>query len=231
MPAWLSPAGTLSALAIGASVWFGIGWRGVALLFVFLISSSLLTPGGGQRRPIQVLANGGCAALGALATRLDPLFLFAFVGAVSAAAADTWSSEIGRRSPAAPRLITTWQRVTPGVSGGVTALGTLGGVAGAAAIGLAAWLLRLQPVNGVLVVLVAGVGGMLVDSLFGALLQARWQCPTCGAVAETPTPCHGPVTLLRGLRWMTNDTVNAVATVSGAVFAALPAILDRAHLA
>ncbi|MDO8666048.1 MAG: DUF92 domain-containing protein, partial [Gemmatimonadales bacterium] len=66
MSAWLSPRGTLAAIAVGAAVAAGTGWRGLLLLAVFFVSSSLLTPGGGRREPAQVAANGGVAAAAAL---------------------------------------------------------------------------------------------------------------------------------------------------------------------
>lgn len=230
MPSWLSAAGTASALAVGAAVWIGTGWRGVALLFVFLISASLLTPGGGRRLPVQVFANGGVAALCALLALADPAFIPAFAGAVAAAAADTWSSEIGARSATPPRLITTWARVPPGVSGGVTLAGTTGGLAGACVLAVAALLLGLVAVPGALWVALAGALGMTADSLLGATLQGRWRCAGCGAAVETASHCGVPAAPLRGISWLTNDAVNAAATLTGALVAALPAILRAARL-
>ena len=232
MRTWLSPAGTLSALAVGLAVLAGTGWRGLLLLFVFLISSSLLTPGGGQRRPIQVFANGGVAALCALLAMADAAFELAAAGAIAAATADTWSTEIGGRSRAEPRLITSLQRVAPGTSGGMTALGTIGGLLGAASIATAAWLVGLVTPAGGYVIWAGGVVGMLVDSLLGATVQARLRCPACGVVTEQPMhECGTRCEPASGLRWITNDTVNFAATLAGAVVAGLPAILRRAGLA
>src|SRR5437879_12254683 len=90
---------------------------------------------GGRRNARQVLANGGVAAAAAL-TGSWP----AAAGAIAAAAADTWATEIGSFTPAPPRLVASWESVTRGVSGGITALGSAAGSTGAA--GRAAAALR-----------------------------------------------------------------------------------------
>ncbi len=134
---WLAPGGVAAALAVGAAVAWGLGWRGLALLFAFLLSGSLLTQlaerRGPRRTARQVIANGGVAALAALLG-----WWSVTAGAVAAAAADTWATEIGSFSPSPPRLITSGARVPRGASGGVTVLGTVGGVAGALLIALTA---------------------------------------------------------------------------------------------
>ena len=231
MPAWLSPAGTLSALLVGGLVTYGLGWRGLALLFVFLIGSSLLTPGGGRRRPIQVFANGGVAALCASLAHLHPAFIIAFVGALATAAADTWATEIGGRSAQPPRLITTGAPVPRGWSGGITVLGTSGGIAGALVIALSALVLGMLTPFAAAVAAGAGIAAMFVDSILGASLQARWRCRQCGSIRETPScDCGGEITRHSGTFWLTNDGVNFVATLSGAAFAAATAFLSAARL-
>ena len=121
---WLTPDGLVAAGAVGGAVVWGLGWRGLAGLAAFFVSGSLLTQlaerRGPRRSARQVLANGGVAALGALAGSWTLA-----AGALAAAAADTWATEIGAFSPIAPRLVTTGQRVTRGTSGGSTGLGPL----------------------------------------------------------------------------------------------------------
>jgi uncharacterized protein (TIGR00297 family) len=231
---WLTPDGVVAALAVGGSVAWGLSWRGVALLFVFFLSGSLLTQLAERRAPQrtarQVLANGGVAAIAALFSAWPVA-----AGALAAAAADTWATEIGAFSPFAPRLITSGQRVPRGASGGITVLGTLGGVAGAALIAGLATVLQprgmapglAHPRNLLALVTVAGVAGMLLDSVMGATVQGKYQCPECDARFERGnTVCHQPVRRIRGFRWLDNDAVNLAATLCGATVAALGARLS-----
>jgi uncharacterized protein (TIGR00297 family) len=160
------------------------------LLLAFFVLSTLLSRSGTARNERQVIANGGVAALAALAGN----WLW-FAGALAAANADTWATEIGTRTHTPPRLITSWARVPAGTDGGMTLLGTVGGVAGAALI--AALSMGLWPggLGLAMIVAVAGVVGMLVDSLLGATVQGKvW--------------------------WMDNDAVNLAATLTGAAGAA-----------
>lgn len=190
---WLTRPGAVAALAVGLGTVYGFGWRGLVLLLAFFVSGSLLTEGGGRRTARQVIANGGVAAFAALAGSWA-----AFAGALAAATADTWASEIGRRSRTPPRLITTGKPVPAGTDGGITALGTAGGVVGAAVVAGLGMLLSRGSDAGVPhpgwfggVVVGAGVAGMLFDSLLGATVQGK-------------------------LRWFDNDAVNLTATLAGA---------------
>lgn len=208
---WLTRRGAAAALAVGLATAWGTGWRGVLLLFAFFISSSLLTSrtaedGEGRRNERQVLANGGVAALAALLGSWA-----AFAGALAAATADTWATEIGARSRAQPRLITSGASVPAGTSGGITLLGTVGGLGGAAFIGALAGLITVG---------IAGALGMVFDSLLGATLQGKFECPRCGARTELAgTVCHEPVRVVRGFAWLDNDAVNLAATLAGALVA------------
>lgn len=214
---WLTPDGLVAAVGVGAAVWWGLGWRGAALLLAFFLSGSLLTQlatgRGGRRTARQVIANGGAAAVAALFGSWP-----AAAGALAAAAADTWATEIGSFSPVPPRLITSWERVTRGTSGGITALGTAGGLAGALTMGALAHLLPPPgAAPGTAAVAGAGIAGMLFDSLLGATGQGLYECGACAARSErADTVCHEPVRLIRGWRWLDNDAVNLAATVVGA---------------
>jgi uncharacterized membrane protein len=148
------------------------------------------------------------------------------LGAVATATADTWATEIGTGFKSEARLITTGQVVPAGTSGGVTLVGSLGSMAGAAIIGLTALL--MAPVGGALVGrcaiagILGGVTGSVVDSLLGATIQARRRCPVCRRPTERRVHCDGTPTLhAGGARFIDNDVVNAVAGIIGAGTAVL----------
>lgn len=225
----LDGGGAVAAFIVGTATFGSLGFPGAAVLLAFFVSSVALSRIGKARKAAvlvdigktaardaaQVLANGGVAAACALATLiLGPRYAFAFAGALAAATADTWGTEIGSLARRSPRSIVTWQPIAPGLSGGVTWLGTLAEVAGAAALAAVALTLNRRAFGAVAV---AGITGALVDSLLGASLQnLRW-CPNCRRPTELePHTCGANTTSLRGVTWFGNDAVNFSATLAGA---------------
>ncbi|HZQ06113.1 MAG TPA: DUF92 domain-containing protein [Anaerolineae bacterium] len=216
----LAPSGAVGAILTGTLI-FGFGGFIPGLLLVaFFVSSSILShykarakeqfsekfQKGSQRDFGQAIANGGCAALVALAysaarllqenAHLEIILFAAFIGAIAAVTADTWATELGVLSPTPPRLITTGRVVPAGTSGGISPLGTVTALLGGAFIGavvmLGAWIASLfhqvplpftalDPILGkatpiILMASISGLGGALFDSLLGATLQGVYFC-------------------------------------------------------
>jgi uncharacterized protein (TIGR00297 family) len=254
--------GAAAACLVGGTIFGfgGPGWA--VLLVVFFVSSSMLSlvgrndprkkgaseafEKGGRRDAWQVLANGGVAALAALgagvvkeASLLNDLQLeivglsfAAFVGALAAATADTWATEIGVLSRTSPRLVTTWRHVRAGTSGGITTLGSVAALLGAGLIGLTAIavlvaydyesmlvLISMPSFHYGAVLLVAfmgGLGGMVADSLLGATVQAQYVCPACNKPTESRVHrCGSATRLVGGVPWINNDFVNMAGTLVG----------------
>jgi len=236
----LSKSGAVGAAVTGGFI-FGFGglpWG--ALLLTFFITSSVLSKTfkrrkeglsekfskGHQRDWGQVFANGGFGSLLAiifLLTNGEAWIWFAYAGAMAAVNADTWATELGVLNPRNPRLITNWKIVDPGTSGGLSPLGTVSSLAGAALIG-AIGALFSPPGEGWLLLLAAAVGGLsgsIFDSLLGATIQAIYYCPECKKETERyPHHSCGAVThKIRGLNWLNNDLVNFMASLMGAFIA------------
>jgi len=192
-----------------------------------------------RRDARQVLANGGLAGVFVALHWFFPAATWpwlAAAAALAAANADTWATELGVLGPNSPRLITTGKLVERGSSGGVSLVGLLAALGGAmleatafvivwpgaallsgtitphALSMAAAWFL---------LVTLAGLAGSLVDSLLGATLQAIYYCPVCQKETERYPihSCGTATSLVRGLRWLNNDWVNAACTLSGGLIA------------
>lgn len=216
-------SGGVAAGAVGTAVLVAAGWPGGLILLAFFLPSSAvsrlwpaptssLDAKDDRRDGWQVLANGGVPAAAAVMVGPDAA-PWVLAAGLAAAAADTWATAVGAHSRTAPRHLLRGVVVPPGTSGGVSPLGTAGAAAGAAIVALAAapflgW-------RGTGVVWLIGIGGMLLDSLFGAALQGRFRCGSCGADSEQTRHRCGQLTHhLGGLAWLTNDGVNALATTA-----------------
>lgn len=185
----VTTSGALAGAVVCLAILWGAGFGGfAALLAVFLITWAATRIGyagklrlgtaeaHGGRDERQVLANLGVAALASLWYAFggrEPRLLLAVTAALAEAAADTVSSEIGQALGGIPRLITNWSKVPAGSDGAITWMGTLAGLGGAIAVASVALIGGLRPKHGLPICIVAGVAGMLADSVLGATLERR----------------------------------------------------------
>ncbi len=239
----LSRSGAIAALVLGI-ICTAAGWGWAALLISFFISGTLLSryksarkaarigsivEKGGNRDAFQVLANGGAFSAAAFASLFSgsPAWLCAGAGAIGAAAADTWATEIGVLSDSPPRSILSRRIVLAGASGGVTALGTLAALLGAAAMALVTYFAGWLPAS-LIAALVGGIGGSTIDSVLGETLQVSRRCERCDSATERSVhDCGTTTTVAAGLPWMDNDAVNALSTFGGAIIGLLVYLATR----
>lgn len=256
----LTSSGVAGAMLVGTLIFGFGGWTWGLTLIAFFVSSSLLSHyrraekeavaeqfDKNERRDLgQVLANGGLGALLALAVYFlvdlagqaragHPLYVYltvAYFGVMATVNADTWATELGVLASERPRLITTGRPVAPGTSGGITHYGTLAALAGAAFIGVAAFVLiqlaslatrgelLLADLSIVAIAAVAGLVGSLFDSLLGASVQRIYWCDHCEKETERQVHgCGGRTRPLRGWSWINNDMVNLLSSLVGGLLA------------
>lgn len=238
----LTPDGAVAAILLGTALVGSAGWWAGVLLVAFFVSASILSERirrrtivaarrGSRRDWVQVAANGGIALLMAILHALtgSPVWLLGLAGAIAAATADTWSTEIGRLSQTPPRLVTTWREVPTGTSGAISAVGLLGAAAGASLIAALAtsgvapgWFpASSHPIATIVAVTIGGIAGSVADSLLGATVQERRWCPACNKQTEDHIHrlCGTPTLPYGGIPWINNDVVNAACTVVGAAVA------------
>lgn len=128
------------------------------------------------RKASQVLANLGVATVCAAASMIShdrAIFLLAMAAALSEAAADTVSSEVGQAFGEKARLVTTWRSVPAGTDGGVSLIGTAAGIAAAGIVSAVCLLGGLLPPRSLPISIGAAVLGTIADSFLGAGLERR----------------------------------------------------------
>jgi uncharacterized protein (TIGR00297 family) len=229
----LAPSGSIAAAAAGICIVIGTGWRGLALLGLFFLTSSLWSVykknqktameeklgKGAQRNWLQVAANGGLAAVFSIIYMFDPqiLWLSAFSISLASANSDTWSSEIGALSKSSPISIRTWRKTAAGTSGAVSVLGSAAGAAGSLVIAGGAALLFSFSSGHMIAIFLFGCIGNILDTFIGAYWQASYRCALCGAGKEKSNHCGNRAELVSGFRWMTNDAVNFASASAAAL--------------
>lgn len=184
----------------------------------------------GRRDGLQVFSNVGPAAAAALLYALTshPVFLVAFAASFAAANADTWAGEIGMLAESTPVSILNGRPLTLGASGAVTPLGFWASFFGALFITLFFSLGYLLTAGftyrlflWAAIVTICGFLGSVIDSLLGATVQAGYSCAVTRQHTERPFTDGRPNTLVKGVAFINNDTVNLLSVSAVTVTAAL----------
>ncbi|MBP2243369.1 uncharacterized protein (TIGR00297 family) [Cytobacillus eiseniae] len=220
----LTLSGSVAAFLIGLAVSLGFGLKGLLILGFFFASSSFWSKykrqnkakieerheKGSRRDWQQVAANGGTAALFSLLYYFSPhtIWIVGFSISIAAANSDTWASEIGSLSKRPPFFIRSWKRISAGTSGAVSLLGTIAAIIGAFLIAFLSFYFFPLTIMDAAVILLFGFLGNVIDTVFGAFLQAVYKCRNCGTEVEATTHCGRQTKLQRGLVFMNNDFVN-----------------------
>jgi len=207
----------------------GIKWS-VPILFFFVPSSLLsklrkrfnknvdvIFEKGEIRDRWQVLANGGLSIVFIFFNLFFPtkLFYLLYLTSLAAVSADTWATEIGVSFKGKTYDVINFKKVPVGSSGGVSLVGTVGGLAGAIIIAISG-LVWINPPD-LLTVTAAGFIGCFTDSLLGSAFQVKYICKICGETTEKAFHCGEETKYLRGLRFLNNDWVNFLASLLSAI--------------
>lgn len=217
----LTPAGLVHAWILGVLIWGTLGWRGyLVVMFYFLVGSAVTRIGmaqkeaqgiaekrSGARGPENVWGSaltGAVCAIGTLfvGTFGKTLLLLAYMASFSTKLSDTSASEVGKAYGKRTFLITTLQPVARGTEGAVSLEGTLAGIVASAAIAFVGWGVGLIDLVGVVFCIVSAFIATSLESVIGATLQSKFD-------------------------WMTNEVVNMINTLIGAIAAVLLALAWR----
>jgi uncharacterized membrane protein len=243
----LTKAGYLHAWLLGVLIWGILGWQGyIVVMFYFLVGSFVTRIGmaqkeaegiaekrSGARGPENVWGSALTAALcavgagiiayfphflhplnsllpttphattgGTPATQWLPysLLVLGYVASFSTKLSDTCASEVGKAYGQRTFLITTLQPVPRGTEGAISLEGTIAGLIASLAQATVGWGLGLIDGWGVCWCILAAFVATNIESVIGATLQSKYV-------------------------WLTNEVVNIINTLIGAITAILFALV------
>lgn len=186
----LTTAAGVAGFIVGALVFAGSGYTGIAMLATFFLLGTTATSWGvnrkqrlglaeenkGRRTAGQVIANAGVAAmLGILVVAMPQqasLFRLMIAASLASATADTLSSELGNVYGKNFYNIATLKKDTRGLDGVVSLEGALIGLAGSVCIAIV-YAIGFGINTQLLSIIIAGTIGNLSDSILGATLERK----------------------------------------------------------
>lgn len=217
--------GMVAALLTAVTLYaLGGVWIASALLVFFILGSIVsrlkndvkkaaeaLQEDTGARNWKQVLANSLPAAVLLWIYLFYPgekIFLFLAFTVFSAAASDTFSSEIGMMSKGRVFSILTGKSLPKGVSGGVTVSGLLAGLLGSVLLSL--MVLPQFGLTGFIAATLLGCSGSLIDSILGASIQRKYLSLKGHLQDKENSRSERPY---KGIRFITNNAVNLITLI------------------
>ena len=168
--------GILASIAVGVAIyWLGGPFANeyLVLMFIFLISGTIVTMLGREKKESMGIYEYGRSWQNVLANGFVPLMAIlldmphAYFGAIASVTADKFSSEIGCLG-GTPIFLGNLKPVEKGTSGAVTLMGTVAGFIGAEIIAISVYFLfPWVKVGHILLLPFVGLVGSFADSVAG----------------------------------------------------------------
>jgi uncharacterized protein (TIGR00297 family) len=218
---------------IAVSIFYSGGIQWSIPILIFFFSSSLITKKNRNiatnknskqkifmRDHIQVIANGGVGGLLTLLYSLtnNELLYYYFLASLSVVCSDTWSTEIGTDTNWNTYNILNFRRVEKGFSGGISLPGSLAGLLGSVIISISGFLLIEFNLKFFVIIIMSGILGNVLDSILGVAVQVKYNCPVCRKIVEIKNHCATQTHYFGGIRFIDNNAVNLIASISGILF-------------
>ncbi len=202
--------GTIAAILIGSLIYGYAGGYAYLVLMVFFGSSMLIgkldkASVKESRNAVQVLANSALATLMAalIGVTQDPLFWGLYMVSVGVSAADTWASELGKRSRSRPFHIFKFKRMDSGLSGAVS----LRGILASLAAGFTFAFLSSFVIDSFTYIFLVGFFsflGSIIDSMLGTI-QVKYKHTISKIITEEKSHL---TEYYSGIKYLGNNGVN-----------------------
>ena len=165
------------------------------------------------RRASQIIAVGLFAIVSLIIYKITSVSLFYYIYflALIEQMADSMASDIGRLTKKKNINIITFKPIDKGISGGVSALGTVSALVSSFVFASIPLLFNAISVKVFVFIALFAFVGTLIDSVLGALCQSLYECSSCKCLTENTVHCGTPSTRIKGFRIIDNVAVNYIA--------------------
>ena len=158
----------------------------------------------------QIISNGIPALLAVILLIItnEKIFVMVYAVGIGEVFIDSLASDIGVLSKCAPIDIFTWKITTPGLSGGVSLLGTSVSFVACTVFGGLVHLCIKLSLRELLLIILLPFFGSIIDSILGSCVQSKYICTVCDSRTDNKVHCENQTQQVGGIRWIDNCTVN-----------------------
>ena len=189
----------------------------LALTFVLTLLSDKLKKGENdeKRNAYQMISNilTSFVAIVLFYVTKQDVFYVTYYAVIGTSLADTLASSLGSLSTKKPVNPLNFKKMKKGESGAISFLGINASILGGIIVGLVYYYVSYNVKMYLFIILMAFVG-TYIDSILGAFFQAKYECKVCHEQVEVDIHCKKNTKLIKGYKWMTNDTVNLLNNIS-----------------
>ena len=175
------------------------------------------------RNVVQIVVNGCMGTIFIILYGLskERRFLVLSLIGIGGCFIDSIASDIGTISKKPPYDFIRKKAVPPGISGGISMLGTFSALAFSIILLAFSYIIIGLRINESILIGGASFAQSILDTVFGSLIQAKYQCVECNMLIETEKHCGQYAHKISGLRWVNNNTVNLLSSCSVTLFSIL----------
>ncbi len=205
------------AFVLGIIVYYLCIEAYIVLFFYFVLITAIekivLKNKREKRSSWQVLSNFAFAfiALILYVALWQHRYFVLYCSMLSVSLCDTLASTLGTRYAKNVYSISKFKKCEKGVSGGISFCGSVSGALGSTAIALMYYLSFPQnpTIRNILLIVLLGVFGMIIDSILGDLAQKKYYCSQCQKTTDSEMCCGKTCTPI-GAQLLTNSQVNII---------------------
>ena len=171
----------------------------------------------------QIFANSVVALLFAVLYYVfdSQIFIYLVFTALAEEFADSMASDIGRLSRKKPLDILRFKPIEAGISGGVSLLGSVAALLGAAVASSLPFLFLPFNLRAFLTILLVAFVGTGIDSVLGSGIQVLYRCPVCESSTEKREHCETETQYVKGIPFINNSAVNFLSSLFSSLIALL----------
>lgn len=173
-----------------------------------------LQKGSHQRNIIQVLMNSLPGLIlgifSVIFVNYSLIFKMLSFASFAVSTSDTFASEIGMNSKGNTWSILTFKKIQPGLSGGVSLMGIMASIIGSILMGLIG--LCFFSWQMVIIIIVLGIVGSIIDSILGDLVQVKFETEN-GILTEVNQLNEMVYNKVKGISFIDNNMVNILSNI------------------